>query len=160
MLRRVKIVKKAGFFDNVIKGRIAESIVEELLKKSGFKVFRYGYESVLQNLTQSGIKLKRKDEINKTVRVTPDFLVVKDDYADYIEVKFRSNGIRKEELDTWGDAWLILVIPEEPYIEIVAVDEFLSGESKLIPITEEDEFKVDMETFKKAKYLIKKYLTI
>ena len=39
--------------ENVIKGRIAEALVEELLRSSGNKVYRFGYESILQNLTQT-----------------------------------------------------------------------------------------------------------
>lgn len=77
------MVERTGYFDNIVKGRIAETIVEELFKKSGYKVFRYGYESVLQNLTQSGVRLK-KDNINQTIRVTPDFIVIKEGVADYV----------------------------------------------------------------------------
>ena len=34
--------------ENMIKGRIAEAIIEELLKASGNDVYRFGYESILQ----------------------------------------------------------------------------------------------------------------
>lgn len=39
--------------ENIIKGRIAEAIIEELLRTSGNKVYRFGYESILQNLIQT-----------------------------------------------------------------------------------------------------------
>ena len=35
---------------NIIKGRIAEALVEELLRACGNNVYRFGYESLLQNL--------------------------------------------------------------------------------------------------------------
>lgn len=38
--------------ENILKGRMAEGLVEELLKESGNKVYRFGYEAILQNLTQ------------------------------------------------------------------------------------------------------------
>jgi len=35
--------------ENILKGRMAESLVEELLKKCGNKVYRFGYE--VKNIT-------------------------------------------------------------------------------------------------------------
>ena len=154
------MVERTGYFDNIVKGRIAEVIVEELFKKSGYKVFRYGYESVLQNLTQSGIRLRRKDEIHRKIKTTPDFIVVSDGVADYVEVKFRTNGIRKEELDSWDEACLILVTPKDPYFYIVPVDEFLKGKSDLIPLEKDEDFPINYEALKKAKLIVRKYLTI
>lgn len=38
--------------EKMLKGRMAETMVEELLKKSGNTVYRFGYEAIMQNLTQ------------------------------------------------------------------------------------------------------------
>ena len=38
--------------EHMLKGRMAESMVEELLKKSDNVVYRFGYEAIIQNLTQ------------------------------------------------------------------------------------------------------------
>lgn len=37
--------------ENILKGRMAESLTEELLRESGNQVYRLGYESILQNLS-------------------------------------------------------------------------------------------------------------
>jgi len=38
--------------EKIAKGRMAETMIEELLKKSGNTVYRFGYEAIMQNLTQ------------------------------------------------------------------------------------------------------------
>lgn len=49
--------KEAGFTpEKMLKGRMAESMVEELLKRSDNKVYRFGYEAILQNLTLSAYR--------------------------------------------------------------------------------------------------------
>ena len=48
--------------ENMIKGRIAEAIIEELLKASGNDVYRFGYESILQNLVQKGSNFDRRNK--------------------------------------------------------------------------------------------------
>jgi hypothetical protein len=51
--------------ENVIKGRIAEAIIEELLRTSGNRVYRFGYESILQNLVQHDSNFDRYRAIEK-----------------------------------------------------------------------------------------------
>jgi hypothetical protein len=80
--------------ENVIKGRIAEALVEELLRRSGNKVYRFGYESILQNLTQtdSGFDRHSRNGNGEQVRWIPDFVVVNSSGTSFfLEVKFRSN---------------------------------------------------------------------
>lgn len=110
---------------NVIKGRIAESIVEEMLTEGGYKVFRFGYESVLQHL--AGVKLSKQDFYAKLIRDLPDFIIL-DESAERdnphlvgtgkgwvmpsiypIEVKFRKDG----------------KIPKEYFIEIEDAEDLL-----------------------------------
>lgn len=38
--------------ESMLKGRIAEALVEELLRQSGNIVHRFGYEAIVQNLVQ------------------------------------------------------------------------------------------------------------
>lgn len=49
--------------ENIVKGRIAEGLIGELLKKCGNKVYRFGYEAVLQNLTQLEKSFDRESEV-------------------------------------------------------------------------------------------------
>jgi hypothetical protein len=61
--------------ENMIKGRIAEAIIEELLKASGNDVYRFGYESILQNLVQKGSNFDRRNKNAHQVKSIPDFVV-------------------------------------------------------------------------------------
>lgn len=78
--------------ENIIKGRIAEAIIEELLRASGNKVYRFGYESTLQNLVQTPSEFDRKSKNGQRVSSMPDFIVINADGSPYfVEVKFRSD---------------------------------------------------------------------
>ena len=57
----------------MLKGRIAEAIVEEMLQEAGFQVYRFGYEAVIQNLTQVGTRLK-KTRAGRKILHMPDFI--------------------------------------------------------------------------------------
>jgi hypothetical protein len=50
--------------ENILKGQTAESLVSEILREAGNQVYRFGYESTLQNLTQ----VKKIFDRNSTVR--------------------------------------------------------------------------------------------
>jgi hypothetical protein len=77
---------------NIIKGRIAEAIIEELLRASGNKVYRFGYESTLQNLVQTSSEFDRKTKNGQRVSSMPDFIVINADGSPFfVEVKFRSD---------------------------------------------------------------------
>ena len=63
--------------DNVLKGRIAETIVSEMLQEASYFVYRFGYEGILQSLTQRGFpKMKEGDIEAEKVRTMPDFIVM------------------------------------------------------------------------------------
>mgnify|MGYP001617379854 FL=1 len=62
--------------ENILKGRMAEALVDELLRSSGNIVYRFGYEAVLQNLTQVERAFDGESEIGRQIRSIPDFLVL------------------------------------------------------------------------------------
>ncbi|HSE90551.1 MAG TPA: hypothetical protein VLJ79_30360 [Candidatus Binatia bacterium] len=75
---------------NLIKGRIAEALVEELLRTCGNNVYRFGYESLLQNLVQFNSKFDRETKNGQQVRSIPDFVVVNGrGRPTFVEAKFR-----------------------------------------------------------------------
>lgn len=76
--------------ENMLKGRMAESLVEELFKLCGYKVYRFGYEAILQNLTQIDASFDVDDDVAQRIRAIPDFIVIdKNKKPIFIEVKFR-----------------------------------------------------------------------
>lgn len=53
--------------ENILKGRIAESLVEELLRECESRVYRFGYESILQNLAQVEKVFDRYTEVGEQI---------------------------------------------------------------------------------------------
>lgn len=80
------------FSHRIIKGRVAETIVQELFQNNGYNVFSYGMERTVPALLR-GIR-GHDDEVSKAIRSMPDFVMQNTNTGDlyYIEVKFRSNG--------------------------------------------------------------------
>jgi len=126
---------KLGSID-MLKGGIAEAIVEEMLKEAGFLVYRFGYESVIQNLTQAGVKLK-KTTPGRKISNMPDFIIFKDGFAEFIEVKFRSSRPDHESRDckelaeSWPESKILFVCKTEPHFRIANICDFVDKEKKL-----------------------------
>ena len=79
----------------MIKGRIAETLIEELFLSLDYNVFRYGMENTVPGV----MKLFRgvRDDVANNIRRMPDFVIQhpKEKKTYFIEVKFRAN----EEFD-------------------------------------------------------------
>jgi translation elongation factor EF-Ts len=80
---------------NLIKGRIAETIIEELFLSLGFQVYKYGMENTIPGIMDllKGVK----DEVAMEIKRMPDLVVYKDGRAHFIEVKFRASGTFKQQ---------------------------------------------------------------
>lgn len=78
-----------SFDYNMIKGRIAEALIEQLFIKLGYRVYRYGMENTIPGIMQllKGIR----SDVATMIKRMPDF-VIQDNQgeAHFIEVKFRS----------------------------------------------------------------------
>ena len=83
--------KDSRFTEGMIKGRIAETLIEELFLSLDYNVFRYGMENTVPGI----MNLLRgvRGDVATNIRRMPDFVVqhpqTKDVY--FIEVKFRAN---------------------------------------------------------------------
>ena len=74
----------------MLKGRMAETLFEEMMRQCGNIVYRFGYEAIVQNLTQLEEKFDRFSEVGERIRAIPDFIVVdKKGKPEFVEVKFR-----------------------------------------------------------------------
>jgi len=79
--------------ESMLKGRMAETLFEELMRQSGNIVYRFGYEAIVQNLTQLEEKFDRYNEVGERIRAMPDFIVIdRKGKPEFVEVKFRWNG--------------------------------------------------------------------
>ncbi len=86
------LTKKESFYsENMIKGRIAETLIEELFLSLKYNVFRYGMENTVPGIMEllKGVK----GEVATNIRRMPDFVVQHPQNKNvyFIEVKFRAN---------------------------------------------------------------------
>lgn len=129
------------FSEQLIKGKIAEMIFEQMLRDSGhFTVLGFGYEKVLPELMhrQADIEAKTTMEI---IRRAPDFAIINNDSHEVhlIEVKFRSHNspanilkIAQQLHASWKPAYLFLATPHGFYFGKTA--EIIKAEGHIYPL--------------------------
>jgi hypothetical protein len=151
--------------ENVIKGWIAEALVEELLRRSGNKVYRFGYESILQNLTQTDSQFDRYTRNGEQVRSIPDFIVVNSEGTSFfVEVKFRADPrclvktpLLKQLKEYW-QAKLVLVTITRPYFRVIDPQSLLENDYSFVPLEDDPDFEVSGDVLKEFVLLVKKFL--
>lgn len=148
--------------DRRLKGSIAETLIEQMLRYSGYLVYRFGYESVLQHIKNVDIK---EGNVKKILQSMPDFIVVdKNGNADIVEVKFRFDGkLDKHDREKiknlgafWENARILIVSLIKPHFQISRIKELLKTD-KLYPLEDDHFIKVDKNIIKRYENLILKY---
>lgn len=156
--------------ENILKGRIAESLVEELLRECESRVYRFGYESILQNLAQVEKVFDRYTEVGEQIRSIPDFFVVnREGKPFFIEVKFRwqpewhpDDRQKLERIDKFWKAKIIFVnCLAHPYFR-VCPPPYLDKNNKpiFLPIEEDKDLLIEKEVLEKFDDLVEKYLSV
>jgi len=151
--------------ENILKGRMAESLVEELLKQCGNKVYRFGYEAVLQNLTQLEEAFDRESEVGQRIRSIPDFIVVKQKKISLVEVKFRTSLLLYENdvemlklVEKFWRAKIIWITLTKPYFRISTPPYFNEeGKLNLIPSEDDHDLGVTPDILKQFNELVERY---
>jgi hypothetical protein len=106
--------------EEMVKGRIAESIVRCMFEDLGFEVVPYGYEHTCPTLARETRKGKQlKGDSSSIIKKAPDFIVIDNNgNASFVEVKYRNNGIFKREADyPYRDCYIILLTDKYMGIE-------------------------------------------
>lgn len=163
-------MEKKNHLENMLKGRMAESLFEELLKKSGNKVYRFGYEAILQNLTQIQRSFDIDSETGYRIRAIPDFVVVNHKgETDFVEVKFRWSGkLHKEDHERlkrirsyWQAKLVVVNCLNEPYFR-VSRPPYFNKEDKFCSrsVLEESSWNIKEEDYKEYEVLVEKYLKL
>lgn len=144
---------------NMIKGKIAEALLEQLFVSSGYSVFRYGIENTVPGMSK--ILIGDSSNIAKRIRKTPDFVIRnKEGRLFLIEVKFRRDGQFNPDSEgiheyPYGDAYFVLFTTES--IKCIKCDELKNGEM----IKPEDERYLYMfSEFELDKMLVDKFTKI
>ncbi len=113
----------------MIKGRIAETLIQELFLSLGYNVFRYGMENTIPGIMEL-LKGVRSD-VAQEIRRMPDF-VIQDQRSKavyFLEVKFRASGeFKSKDLPKnypYENAYIILV--SKKHIKCITVTELMEG---------------------------------
>jgi len=164
--------------ENILKGKIAEVLVEELLRESKNKVYRFGNGEILQNLIQSEKSFNRESRTGKKISSIPDFVIItKEKKSLFLEVKFRTDPealeeellLEKEFLERFWKAKIVLVTSKEkPYFRVLTPPYFAKEKREgwpipvlnWLPLEDDPELKVKSKILKKFEKLVEKYYQI
>lgn len=137
---------------NMIKGRIAETLVQELFLSLGYSVFRYGMENTIPAIMD--LLRHVRSDVAMHIRRMPDFVVQnpKDNSVHFVEVKFRaSESFEEKDLkkDYPYDNALIVVVSKK-HIKCLSVQDLRVGK-KISPecrnyLGSRPEFELDKDT--------------
>lgn len=113
----------------MIKGRIAETLIQELFLSLGFNVFRFGMENTIPGIMEllKGVR----SEVANDIRRMPDFVIQnpRNNQVYFIEVKFRAKEIfNRTDLPKnypYTNAYIIVV--SKRHIKCLTVEELLKG---------------------------------
>lgn len=157
--------------ESMLKGRMAETLFEELMRQSGNIVYRFGYEAIVQNLTQLEEKFDRYSEVGERIRAIPDFIVIdRKGKPDFVEVKFRWKPdveLHKESLEIlehikkfWNARIVFVNCWEQPYFRISDPPYFDKNKKLMLkPLIQEEDWKIDKKLYGEYENLVHRYLT-
>ena len=143
--------RESRYKESMIKGRIAETLIEELFLSLGYNVFRYGMENTVPGIMKllKGIR----SDVAETIRKMPDFVIQNTKTGDvfFIEVKFRAseeyslNDVDKDY--PFENAFFIIV--SKKHIKCLSYQELKSGK-RITPtchnyLGNRKEFELDKE---------------
>jgi len=122
---------KKSFDYRMIKGRIAETLIEQLFISQNFKVFRYGMENTIPGIME--FVRGFNSDVAKEIRAMPD-LVVRHPLSErvfFVEVKFRKRGVFTikdlPEDFPYRNAYFIIV--SKKHIKCIRYEELVEGKS-------------------------------
>ncbi|MBZ5857583.1 hypothetical protein [Flavihumibacter profundi] len=118
-----------NFRYGMIKGRIAETLIQELFLSLGYNVFRYGMENTIPGIMEL-LKGVRSD-VAEDIKRMPDFVIQNPNTKDvhFIEVKFRANGCfsQKDLAKNYPYTNAYIVLVSKKHIKCITVEELLEG---------------------------------
>lgn len=137
------INNQISFSRQLIKGKIAETIFEQMLRDVGiFTVLSFGYENILPELAHRHNDVKDDKNVKgamEVIRKAPDFAVINNETHEVhlVEVKYRYNYNPKEILlqakrmyETWKPSVLFIATPKGFFFDKVSEIVKNNGEIK------------------------------
>jgi hypothetical protein len=88
------ILSGESMLDDIIKGKIAETIVEDMFKKVGYVVLPFGYEKILSSLTSKHFNIGNykiiMDILNKTKKNESDERKIQEALPEFVKMRIKS----------------------------------------------------------------------
>lgn len=160
--------EKQEWKETHLKGKMAESLVYNLLQECGNEIYAIGYEEILPGLSGEGrSSFIRNTIVGKKISAVPDFFVIdKSKQPHLVEVKFRwnsewhDNDYEMLELikNNWQEAIIVVVgCLQKPYFRFC---KYPFNDSKVLvdSIQKFKLFDVSDEVLKKFNTLVEQYL--
>jgi hypothetical protein len=133
----------------VMKGSIAEALVEQLIRSNGYSVFRYGMENTVPGVMNPQVGEGR---VLKDIKRMPDIVVLRDQDTFFIDVRFRaSEEFDRDDLpyNYPSDNAYIVVVSKE-HIKCATVQELNEGNkitsTSCDDLADRKEFGLDQDT--------------
>ena len=161
--------------ENIIKGRLAKTVVEELLKASGCRVYSLGTDLVLENIIQREEEFDKDSGLGARIALIPDYVVfgVKKRPV-FVEVKFRTDpGSLEEELllerevreKYWKVKIILVTVKEKPYFRTLVPPYFANENREGWPIPvvrwraleKDKDFGIDTAQLKRFEGMAERY---
>lgn len=133
-----------NFTRQLVKGRIAETIFEQMYRSTGnFVVLEFGYEKIVPELVQSGYS--EKADIIETLRRAPDFAVIdsRTKRVHLVEVKYRRE-LRESDMfeialrmrESWNPSYLFVATLNGFYVD--DINAIIESGGKISPLAAEN----------------------
>lgn len=134
-----------NFSYQLIKGKISETLIQELFLKCNYSVFRYGIENTIPGIFE--LTQTDRSNIPDEVRCMPDFIIQNKNTKEvfYIEVKYRFNGeLHISELaECYPYKKTFFIIVSKNNIKCISYSELDSNKVKPIYLGNRKEFNLD-----------------
>lgn len=165
----MRVPEKQSSAEINLKGRMAESLVYDLLRESGNEAYRIGFEAALPGLTRINEVFNRHSAIGEKIRLIPDFFVLNKHGDPYlVEVKFRWSPTGHESdperlrliAKFWQEAVVVFVnCARQPYFRYTIFPFFdKKGGITLYPLDEFPPLRISENLLEKYEALVEKYL--
>lgn len=148
-----------SFDYNMIKGRVAEALIEQLFLKLKYDVFRYGMENTIPGIMEL-LKGVRSD-VSNTIRRMPDFVIQgKDRETYFVEVKFSKNeefslyNLKEKKYGPYPFPNAFFVIVSKKHIKAITYDQLKKGQ-KITPTCKN--YLHNIKEFDSKKEVVKKF---
>ncbi|MGI6340907.1 MAG: hypothetical protein ACOX0B_01715 [Minisyncoccales bacterium] len=155
-------IHNIDFSRNLVKGRIAEILFEQMLRDTGyFTILAFGYENIIPELAhrQNDIHAQETMEI---IRRAPDFAVIDNESHEVylVEVKYMMRptvekiiAASKRMFESWKPSYLFLATPEGFFFD--KANDILEKEGIISPI---DNPKIPKELQDKYREILNEFI--